>query len=292
MNAAQVSRNNLRGAFLFGLSRGKKKPIEDVESNKARVKLLLDAHYACSRPARSVVLSDVKTMLEEGYAKITVERERSKKTLTPRKLLPEEICIIQEWYDAKMEVLKGEMGAQTDEIAAEVEAVGEGQRWRPTGKRTDIRRQLLSGKRRMANSQGQFKDLDEEQWLVPHWDAYIKLNFELPYPGAPKAVEELRKMVDSHRTLDYEGRKNCDKARPIASRRLGDLEFAKLEGLLPIYKEKLKALRGGGDCLGARVDGAVEGVEEAWAEAGVGLNTSTEALCGSSGVHSCRHFSS
>ena len=48
-------------------------------------------------------------------------------------------------------------------------------------------------------------------------------------------------MVDSHRTFDYEGRNTRYKVRHIASRRLGDLEFAKLEKLLPIYEEKLKA---------------------------------------------------
>ena len=84
----------------------------------------------------------------------------------------------------------------------------------------------------------------KKEWLVSKWDAYIKLNFELRKPGARKAVEELRKMVDSHRTLDFSpSRKNGYKGRPIASRRLRHFEFVKLRRLLPIYEEKLKALR-------------------------------------------------
>ena len=127
--------------FSVDFERRKGKPFTDDSWDKGNIKALLDAHFACSRPHRSVVLGDVETMLAEGYAKITADREKADKKLTPRKLLPVEIRLITEWYDAKMEVLKGEMGAeqferegddrvarraQTDEIAAEVEAVGEG----------------------------------------------------------------------------------------------------------------------------------------------------------------------
>ena len=76
---------------------------------------------------------------------------------------------------------------------------------------------------------------------MPNWEEYIKLNLALPDPGAPNAVEELRKMVDTHMTLEYKGGKKGGTAKPIKPRRLGDLEFAKLEELLPIYEEKLKA---------------------------------------------------
>ena len=103
--------------------------------------------------------------------------------------------------------------------------------------RNNLRPQLFRGEAK--NTPG--KKLDEEQWLVPNWEEYIKLNFELPDPGAPEAVEELRKMVDTHKTPDHKGGKKGGNAKPIPPRRLGHLEFAKLEELLAIYEEKLKA---------------------------------------------------
>ena len=61
--------------------------------------------------------------------------------------------------------------------------------------RADLRSQLFSGEAK--NTPG--KQLDEDDWLVPNWSVYIKLNFELRDPGYDKAVAELRKMVaDSH----------------------------------------------------------------------------------------------
>ena len=103
--------------------------------------------------------------------------------------------------------------------------------------RKNLRLSLFRGKGRKPPH----KDLDEEEWLVPNWEEYSKLNFELPDPGAPEAVEELRKMVDTHKTPDYKGGKKGSNANPIPPRRLGDHEFAKLEELLAIYEEKLKA---------------------------------------------------
>ena len=103
--------------------------------------------------------------------------------------------------------------------------------------RNNLRPQLFRAEAK--NTPG--KKLDEEEWLVPNWEEYIKLHFELPDPGAPKAVEELRKMVDTHWAPDYKGGKKGGDAKPIPPRRLGDLEFAKLEELLPIYEEKLQA---------------------------------------------------
>ena len=70
-------------------------------------------------------------------------------------------------------------------------------------KRKNVRAQLFSGK----NREPAHNDLDEEEWLLPNWEVYIKLNFELPDPGAPKAVDELRKMVEHcisrHQPLHY-----------------------------------------------------------------------------------------
>ena len=111
---------------------------------------------------------------------------------------------------------------------------------RPAVKRSDLRKQLFSAKAKKANSQGIFKDLDEQEWLVPNWEVYVRLNFELPDPGPDGAVKELRKMVETRKTPDYKGGKKGGEAKPIDSRPLDDLEFAKLKELLPIYEEKLK----------------------------------------------------
>ena len=43
-------------------------------------------------------------------------------------------------------------------------------------KRKDLRKQLFSGESK--NTPG--KKLDEQEWLVPNWEVYVKLNFELP----------------------------------------------------------------------------------------------------------------
>ena len=76
---------------------------------------------------------------------------------------------------------------------------------------------------------------------VPNWEVYVKLNFELPDPGPDGAVKELRNMVETRKTPDYKGGKKSGEAKSIEPRDLGDHEFAKLDELLPIYDEKLKA---------------------------------------------------
>ena len=50
------------------------------------------------------------------------------------------------------------------------------------------------------------------------WEEYIKLNFELPDPGAPKAVDELRKLVETRKTPDYKGGQKGGQAKPIPPR--------------------------------------------------------------------------
>ena len=60
-------------------------------------------------------------------------------------------------------------------------------------KRSNLRGQLFKGEAK--NTPG--KKLDEEEWLVPNWEVYVKLNFELPDPGPDGAVKELRKMVET-----------------------------------------------------------------------------------------------
>ena len=98
-------------------------------------------------------------------------------------------------------------------------------------KRKNVRPQLFSGK----NREPPHNDLDEEEWLLPNWEVYVKLNLELPDPGPDGAVRELRKMVETRKTPDYKGGKKGGNGKPIPPRDLGDLDSVKLEELLPIY---------------------------------------------------------
>ena len=105
-------------------------------------------------------------------------------------------------------------------------------------RRTDIRQQLFSGLAKKANTQGVFKTIDEEEWLVPNWATYVKLNFELPDPGPEGCLSELRKMIADKATPHYQGGKKGGKAKPIKSRPLGNSEHAKLRELLKEYDKK------------------------------------------------------
>ena len=104
-------------------------------------------------------------------------------------------------------------------------------------KRSNLRGQLFKGEAK--NTPG--KKLDEKERRVPNWEVYVKLNFELPDPGPDGALKELRKMVETRETPDYKGGKKGGNGKPIPPRGLDDLECAKLEELLPIYEETLKA---------------------------------------------------
>ena len=81
---------------------------------------------------------------------------------------------------------------------------------------------------------------------------YTKQNFESSDPGPDDAVKELKKMVDTRMTP--------------AARPLGNLEFAKLKELLPIYEEKLQAWweakNAGqvGQALSVQIDARTEGL--------------------------------
>ena len=74
--------------------------------------------------------------------------------------------------------------------------------------------------------------------LVCRLDSAMTLS--RPDPSAPKAIDELSKMVETRKTPDYKGGKKGGNGKPISPRDLGDLK-AKLEELLLIYEEKLKA---------------------------------------------------
>ena len=103
--------------------------------------------------------------------------------------------------------------------------------------RTNIRRLLFSGE----STNG--KKLNQKHWLVPNWSVYIKHNFELPKPGHAKAITELRELVTKLQTPDYNAvYKQTGKQANIPPRKLGNLELAKLQELLPIYEAKLNAI--------------------------------------------------
>ena len=97
-----------------------------------------------------------------------------------------------------------------------------------------LRWELLSGKRRKEPDTNH-----EESWLVANWPDYVERTFE----KAPNhMMHQLRKMAEDKKTPKVEAHKvRGQTVKPIDSRPLGDLEFAKLEKLLLIYEEKLKA---------------------------------------------------
>ena len=75
--------------------------------------------------------------------------------------------------------------------------------------------------------------------MVKHWPEYVERTFE---KSPDDMVHQLRKMVEEKATLEVIAHKvRGQTVKPMDSRPLGDLEFVKLEELLPIYEEKLKA---------------------------------------------------
>ena len=128
--------------------------------------------------------------------------------------------------------------------------------------RKETRKQLFSGKAKKANSQGIFKDLDEEEWLAPNWATYAKLNFELPDPGPEGCLRELRKMVADKATPYYQGGKKGGTAKPIQSRPLGDLEHAKLRQLLEHYEKKWADMGAMGQALSSQINASAEDIKD------------------------------
>ena len=80
-----------------------------------------------------------------------------------------------------------------------------------------------------------------DDWLMSQWSMYVNLNFELAKPGPYLAVAELKQMVTDCQTPAYVYHYHKHTHNPIPSRKLGDLELAKLRGLLLIYEAKLQA---------------------------------------------------
>ena len=104
-----------------------------------------------------------------------------------------------------------------------------------------LRWELLSGKKRKAPDTNH-----DESWLVANWPDYVERMFE---KAPDHMMHQLRKMVEDKKTPKVEAHKvRGQTVKPINSRPLGDLEFAKLEKSLLIYEEKLKAWLGGEEC--------------------------------------------
>ena len=104
-----------------------------------------------------------------------------------------------------------------------------------------LRWELLSGKKRKPPDTNH-----DESWLVANWPDYVERAFE---KAPDHMMHQLRKMVEDKKTPKVEAHKvRGQTVKPINSRPLGDLEFAKLEKSLLIYEEKLKAWLGGEEC--------------------------------------------
>ena len=68
----------------------------------------------------------------------------------------------------------------------------------------------------------------EESWLVANWPDYVERTFE---KAPDHMMHQLRKMVEDKKTPKVEAHKvRGQTVKPIDSRPLGDLEFAKLSG--------------------------------------------------------------
>ena len=141
-------------------------------------------------------------------------------------------------------------------------------------KRSNLRGQLY--KNEAKNTPG--KKLDEEEWLVPNWATYAKLNFELPDPGPEGCLRELRKMVADKATPDYKGGKKGGEAKPIPSRPLGDLEHAKLRGLLELYEKKWADMGAMGQALSSQINASAEDVKDTVREEAAAQNDVLAAI--------------
>ena len=96
-----------------------------------------------------------------------------------------------------------------------------------------LKAQLLS---KQKNKGGVAGGIDKEHWLVKHWPEYVERTFE---KSPDDMVHQLRKMVEEKATPEVIAHKvRGQTVKPVDARPLGDLEFAKLEELLPIYEEK------------------------------------------------------
>ena len=99
-----------------------------------------------------------------------------------------------------------------------------------------LKAQLLS---KQKNKGGGAGGIHKEHWLVEHWPEYVERTFE---KSPDDMVHQLRKMVKEKATPEVIAHKvRGQTVKPIDSRPLGDLQFAKLEELLLIYEEKLQA---------------------------------------------------
>ena len=116
-----------------------------------------------------------------------------------------------------------------------------------------LRRELLSGKKRKAPDENH-----EESWLVANWPDYVERSFE----KAPKdMMSQLRKMIDDKATPKVEAHKvRGQEVKPIDSRPLGDLEFAKLSELLEEYEKKWESMGAMGRALSNQMDANTKGL--------------------------------
>ena len=108
MNEYSQARLHRRTPFLTGESRYGVTFVDDTW-DKANIKPLLDAHYECERPGRTVAIVDVLTMLTTGRAQITMRGARQKQSQGRK--LGASLGLVQAWLDA----MKQKGGEEFDE---------------------------------------------------------------------------------------------------------------------------------------------------------------------------------
>ena len=128
---------HLRSEFLSNKHRMSTNTL-DASWYESNMMPLLNAHY--KRMKDNIALDDVEYMLDTEYRKMSALRHRKDYEFVKVDAVVA-MTIIKEWYDKKMEELREINGpetverdrkdraarrAQTDEIAAKIEAMGEG----------------------------------------------------------------------------------------------------------------------------------------------------------------------
>ena len=125
----------------------------------------------------------------------------------------------------------------------------------PRAKLVELKRELFSKKKRTRDG------FHEQPWLVEHWPEYVERTFE----KAPKdLMSQLRKIVNDKATPKVEAHKvRGQEVKPIDARPLGDLELAKLSGLLKEYEKKWEAMGEASQVVSNQISAGNEDVKDA-----------------------------
>ena len=106
MEAARLSRKNLRPQLLSGKSQGRGGCPLGEGWLKEKWPELLDAHFRCKEPGEAACLQDALSMTFSGKPK-SAEKDEEKESRTLSAL---KVQVIKEWYDKKVKDLENTRG--------------------------------------------------------------------------------------------------------------------------------------------------------------------------------------